>query len=151
LVTIYVGDDQAAAAAASAALAGAEDPNRPVSVVQATPIDLYLSCTLAVAADRQIPAVVAAAKAAICDPATGLFSPARMGIGQRLYRSAIDAALTVSGAVAVHDLTVTWLVYGASDESVYRRELDQFSDPGEGSFFRLLPDNLTMGGVSSGG
>jgi hypothetical protein len=150
LVTIYVGDDQAAVAAASAALAGAEDPNRPVSVVQATPIDLYLSCNLVVAADRQIPAVVAAATTAICDPVSGLFNPARMGVGQRLYRSAINAALAVPGVVAVHDLTVTWLIHGTRDEFVYRRDLDQFFDPDEGSFFRLLPDNLTMGGVSSG-
>ena len=50
VVTIYVGDDPAAAAAAAAALAGAEDPNRPVSVIAANPIELGLSCTLVVAA-----------------------------------------------------------------------------------------------------
>ena len=54
LVTVYVGDDQAAVAAAAAALAGAEDPNRPVSVTGANPIDLSLSCTLVVAAGQQV-------------------------------------------------------------------------------------------------
>jgi hypothetical protein len=139
LVTIYVGDDAAAVAAASAALAGAEDPNRPVSVVPATPIDLLLSCTLVVAADRQIPAVIGAATTALCDPGQGLFSPAKMGVGQRLYRSAVDAALAVPGVVAVHDLTVGY-------EDILFPDLDQFFDPAEGSFFRLLPDNVTIRG-----
>ena len=79
LVTVYVGDDPAAAAAAAAALAGAEDPNRPVSVIAANPIELGLSCTLVVAAGRQVPAVVAAATAAVCDPATRPVQPRQHG------------------------------------------------------------------------
>ncbi len=154
IVAVYVGDDQAAVAAASAALAGSEDPNRPVSVIGATPIDLRLTCTLVVAADRQVPAVVAAATAAISDPSSSLFSPAVMGIGRRLYRSAIDAALMVPGVVAVHDLAVTWPV---SDLLVLRfpiqfeRVMDEFFDPGEGSFFALPPGNVSMVGVRAGG
>lgn len=140
LVAVYVGDDEAAVAAASAALAGSGDPNRPVSVLGATAIGLALSCTLVVAADRQVPAVVTAATAAISGPA-GLFSPARMGIGQRLYRSAIDAALMVPGVVAVSDLTVQ----GAP------LALDEFLEPGEGSYFDLAPGNITITGVSAGG
>jgi hypothetical protein len=154
LVTVYVGDDQAAAAAASAALAGSEDPNRPVSVRVATPVTLWLSCTLVVAADRQVPAVVGAAAAALCDPAGGLFSPARMGIGQRLYRSAIDAALMVSGAAAVHDLTVTWFPGQAGLPSTALSGplvLDEFSDPGVGWFFDLPSGNVSIAGVSAGG
>jgi predicted phage baseplate assembly protein len=138
LVTVYVGDNQAAAAAASAALAGSEDPNRPVSVLAATPLTLQLSYTLVVAADRQVPAVADAATAALCDPASGLFSPARMGIGQRLYRSAIEAALMVPGAVAVRDLTVT-------------PTLAEFRDPGEGWFFELPAGNVSITGVSASG
>ncbi|MGZ4649420.1 MAG: baseplate J/gp47 family protein, partial [Kineosporiaceae bacterium] len=141
LVTVYVGDGQAAAGAASAALAGAGDPDRPVSVAGANPIELGLSCTLVVAAGKQVPAVVTAATAAVSDPAGGLFSPGRMGIGQRLYRSAVDAALGVPGVVAVHDLEVTWA----------ERVLDDVFDPGEGSFFGLPPDNVTIVGVNTGG
>jgi hypothetical protein len=141
LVTMYVGDGPAAVAAASAALAGSDDPNRPVSVTAAVSIDLTLSCTLIVAADRQVAAVVAAATAAISDSDQGLFGPAQMGIGQWLYRSAVDAALMVPGVVAVHNLTVQ---QGSS-------VLDEVFDPGEGSFFDLPPGNVTIVGVSAGG
>ena len=141
LVKVYVDGGQAAAAAANAALAGAGDPNRPAVVLAATAVELGLSCTLVVAADRQVTAVLAAATAAVSGAAGGLFSPARMGIGQRVYRSAIDAALCVPGVIAVHDLTVTWgdLV------------LDEVFDPGADSFFDLPPGNVTIGGVSAGG
>ena len=107
LVVVYVGDDQAAAAAASAALAGADDPNRPVSVRAATAVPLRLSCTLVVAAGRQVATVADAVTAALSDPVSGLFSPARMRIGQRLYRSAVDAALMQPGVAAVRDLIVS--------------------------------------------
>ena len=107
-MTVYVDGGQAAVEAAAAALAGAEDPNRPV--LPCSPrarIKLSLSCRLVVAAGQQADAVVAAAKAAVSSSAGGLFSPGRMGIGQRLYRSAIDAALLVPGVTAVHGLVVT--------------------------------------------
>ncbi len=132
LVSVYVGDDDDAVAAAQAALTGSDDPNRPVSVLAATPVDVGLACVLEVAADRQGPDVVAAATAAVF----ALFSPASMGIGRRLYRSAIDAALTVPGVVAVHDLTVT---NGAA-------VLDEVFDPGAGSFFALPPANVSITG-----
>jgi hypothetical protein len=141
LVTVYVGDDQAAVNAAKAALAGADDPNRPVTVAGAKPIDLSLSCTLVVAAGQQgNPAITTAAEAAISDSPGGLFSPGRMGIGQRLYRSAIDAALMVPGVTAVRDLTVTW----------ENQVLDDFFDPGESSFFRP-PGKVHIAGVNGHG
>jgi predicted phage baseplate assembly protein len=144
LVLIYVGGDQAVTAA-SAALAGAEDPNRPVSVLDATPVELQLSGTLVVAADQEVATVVAAATAAISGSAGGLFSPASMDIGQRLYRSAVDAALMVPGVTAVHDLTVSQPGTGGG-----QLFLDEFLDPGQGSFFDLPADNITIVGVSAG-
>ena len=155
LVTIYVGGDPGAAAAARAALAGSEDPNRPVTVVSATAIELTLNCTLVVAADRQIPAVVAAAAAAVSGTAEGLFSPAHLGIGQRLYRSAIDAALMVPGVVAVHGLTVIRALplFGGRFPGSLLLELalGEFFDPDEGAFFDLPPGNVTIVGVSASG
>ncbi len=140
LVTVYVGDGQAAVAAARAALAGAEDPNRPVSVTGANAIDLSLWCTLVPAAGQQAGPAISAAEAAISDSAGGLFSPGRMGIGQRLYRSVISAALMVPGVAAVHDLTVTW---GG-------RVLGEVFDPGEASYFDLPPGNIRIQGVNAG-
>jgi hypothetical protein len=83
--------------------------------------------------------VVAAATAALTDPAAGLFSPGRMGIGQRLYRSAVDAALLVPGVTAVHDLVL----------SRDGQALGELTDPGEGAFFALGPGSITITGVSA--
>ncbi len=138
LVTVYVGDDDAAVTAAATALASAEDPNRPVAVLPAQPQEIGVSCSLLVAADREVAAVVAAATAALSDPVAGLFSPARMGIGAPLYRSAASAALMVPGVLAVHELLVL-----SSEDEVF--------DPGPDGFFVLSVDNLTINGVQAGG
>jgi hypothetical protein len=106
VITVYVGDTQAAAGLARTALAASGDPNRPVTVTAASPIQLQLGCTLIVAADRQPAAAAAAATAALLDPGTGLFSPAGMAIGQVLYRSQLDAVLSVPGVLAVTGLRV---------------------------------------------
>jgi hypothetical protein len=155
LVTVYVGDDDAAVTAATSALAGSDDPNRPVSVLAATPVELGLSCTLVVSADRQATDVVAAATAAVADTGDGLFSPSGMGIGQRLYRSAVDAALSVPGVVAVHDLAVTRPIVGFGFGFGFgfhlELPLDEIFDPGEGAFFDLPPGNVSIGWVSAGG
>ena len=139
--TVYVDGGQAAAAAANAALAGAAGPDAPLLVRAATPVEVTVSGTLVVAAGWQVAAVTAAAVTALADPATGLFSPGRMGIGQRLYRSAVDAALMVAGVVAVHDLVISWT--GGT--------LGEFADPGQGSFFYLQPADVTIGGTSASG
>jgi Baseplate J-like protein len=147
LVKIYVNDDTGGVQAAAQALAGADDPNRPVVVSAAQPINLSLSCTLAVDPSRQLDDLVAAATASISDPATGAFSPTRMGIGQWLYRSYIEAALSVPGVVAVHRLSVTWTTATSGRGFIrFLRTLDNVADPGEGAYFELLPDNLQITG-----
>jgi Baseplate J-like protein len=138
LVKVYVGDDAAAATSARGALAGAEDPNRPVAVAQATPVPLTVGCTLLVAPDRVAVDVAAAAAAALADPETGLFSPARMGIGRPLYTSQLEAALLVPGVVAVHGLTA-----GAGGSEIFSREPVGWADPGEGSFYTLATSAIT--------
>jgi uncharacterized phage protein gp47/JayE len=141
LVTVYVDGGQAGAAAAANALEGAEDPYRPVLPVAANPIKLSLSCRLEVAAGQSADAVVAAAKAAVSSSAGGLFSPARMGIGQRLYRSALDAALMVPGVTAVKELVVT----------APGQALDEVLDPGVGAYFHLPKKGISIGPVSANG
>jgi Baseplate J-like protein len=147
LVKIYVNDDTGGVQAATQALAGADDPNRPVVVSAALPIDLSLSCTLVVDPSRQLDDVVAAATASISDPAVGAFSPARMGIGQWLYRSYVEAALSVPGVVAVHRMSARWTTAPPGREFIrFLRTLDNVADPGDGAYFELLPDNLQITG-----
>ena len=138
LVKVYVGDDAAAATSSRSALAGADDPNRPVTVAQATPIELTVTCTLKIDPNRVAADVVAAATAAVADPASGLFSPARMAIGQPLYASQLEAALLVAGADAVHGLSV---IAGGSE--IFSSEPVGWADPGEGSFYVLATNTIT--------
>jgi hypothetical protein len=151
LVKIYVNNDAGGVQAAAQALAGADDPNRPVVVSAAQPIDLSLSCTLVVDPSRRVDDVIAAATTSISDPASGAFSPARMGIGQWLYRSYVEAALSVPGVMAVHQLGVTWTTAPSGREFIlFRRVLDNVADPGEGAYFDLPPGNLQItGGYSN--
>jgi hypothetical protein len=139
--TLYVDGGQAVAAGVNAALAGAGAPGLAPVVLPATPIEVSLSCSLVVAADRVAATVTAAATAAVTDPVSGPFSPAQQGIGQRLYRSAIDAALMVPGVVAVHDLTVSWA----------GQLLGEFADPGQGSYFDLPAAGVAIGGANARG
>jgi hypothetical protein len=105
MVTVYVGDDQGAVAAAQTALAADSDPNRPVTVLLAQPTPVQLQFTLEIDSTHVPDAVVAAVQQALIDPDTGLFGANRIGIGEIIYRSRIFAAcLSVPGALAVHDL-----------------------------------------------
>lgn len=128
VVKVYVGDDAGAATSARSALAGAEDPNRPVTVVQATPIAVVVNCTLRIAPNR-VQADVAATAAAALDE---LFAPDSMTIGRRLYTSALESALSVAGVDAVHGLAVT-----AGGSGIFNDEPVGWADPGEGSFYTL--------------
>jgi hypothetical protein len=134
LVKVYAGDDAGAAEAARSALAGAEDPNRPVAVVPATPIELTVSCTLEVSSDR-VPADVAAAAG---DALTALFAPATMGIGRPLFASEVEGALFVSGVEAVHGLSVS-----AAGAEIFATEPVGWADPGEGAFYVLTASTIT--------
>jgi hypothetical protein len=129
VVTVYVGDDQSAQAAARMALSSDADPNRPVNVLLATPVPLTITMTLTVDPKYGLTAVAALAVTALTDPDVGLFGAHHIGIGQAIYRSQIYAAcLSVPGAVAVLNLFVEGATPGGSD---YR------FDPGPGGYFTL--------------
>jgi hypothetical protein len=131
VVTVYVGDDSSAQSAAELALTSDADPNRPVSVVLATPVPLTITLTLAVDPNHDMNAAAALAVTALTDPTVGLFGTNKIGIGQAVYRSQIFAAcLSVPGAIAVHTLTVAGAI---ADGHPYR------FDPGPGGFFTLSP------------
>lgn len=133
-VTVYVAGEPNVATSVQTLLNAAGDPNRPVSVQPATEINITLTLDLIVKAGWDQGAMTAGVVAALCDPMTGLFSPAKLGIGQALFDSMIEAAvLSVDGLVAIKSSTFA---------------IDQWPDagplhnPGEGAFFSLDPAGL---------
>ena len=136
LVRVYVGDDAAAAAAAKTALAAAGDPNRPVQVVQATPVAVALTLTLTTKARMDTNAIGAGVVFALTDAETGLFGAVRSAIGRPVFDSQIEAAvLAVPGAVAIID--ASFIVNGAPDPG-------PLHNPGEGAYYTLDPADIAL-------
>jgi hypothetical protein len=105
MVKVYVGDDDNAVADARTALAGADDPNRPVNVILATPVPMTLTLALVIGPLYQPPDVLAAVTTAITDPDQGLLGANAVQIGQSIWQSQIyQACQSVPGVVAVHGL-----------------------------------------------
>jgi hypothetical protein len=101
-VTLYVGDTDAARTSAQNALLASADPNRPVSVVSATPVYAWLFVAIRVETGRIPDDVVANVRSALADPDTGLFGERRTGIGESFYFSQMsDACQKVDGVDAV--------------------------------------------------
>ena len=136
MVKIYVGDTSQAVTAANAALAAAGDPNRPVSATLATAIPVALVITLIITPGMDANAIGAAVQTALADLEVGLFGPWNLNVGQRVYRSQIEAAtLGAQGAVAIVSLafsTASATLSGA------------IFDPGEGNFFTLDPSDIDL-------
>jgi hypothetical protein len=135
-VKIYVGDDNAALSSARAAIAATGDPHRHVVVAPATPITIALLLHLLIDPRYQAPDLVAAATAALLDDDNGLFGARRLGVGEAVFNSQIDAAcLGCKGVVAVHSIIFATYMWIHSEER---------HAPGEGAFFRLAPQNLLI-------
>jgi hypothetical protein len=142
LVKIYVGDDANAVASANTALAAASDPNRPLQVIQATPVPLVLQLSLIVDPRYVAQEVVNGVTAALIDPDNGLFGLNVVRIGQSVFHSRISkVCLSVPGAVAVHDLTLEGTTAQPSPDCA---DFDFRYDPGQGGFFQLAGENLTI-------
>jgi hypothetical protein len=141
LVTVYVGDTAGAAAAAKAALAGAADPNRPVLVLPAVAVTAQIAFSVRADPRFQPDPVTAGVQAALLDPDIGLFGLNQVRIGQLVFRSQIyDACLGVPGVLAVHGLRVNAI---GPDGTVIPLSGPRFF-PGEGGFFQLPAENLTI-------
>ena len=105
-VTVWVGDNQGAVAAAQSAIAAAADPNRLPIVRLATQVPMILSLTYLRFAKFQDSTVQAGLRSALLDPDVGLFGTSAVGIGQVFFASQIYAAcLAVPGVQAIHDLS----------------------------------------------
>ena len=136
LVKVYVGDTPQAATAASAALLAAGDPNRPVQATQATAIPVALTIALVFTPGMDPKTIAAAVTTALADPQVGLFGAWNLNVGQRVYRSQIEAAtLGVLGAVAILSLT-----FSTSSSTL----AGSIFDPGEGNFFTLDPSDINL-------
>jgi hypothetical protein len=128
LVAVYVGDNSKALQSAKAALAGTEDPNRPVDVQQAVGVgtgDLILRVHVPAAADPA--SVIASLDTALFDDRVGLFGLQNVRIGQAFFASQIVAAcMTVDGVISAE---VVNFDYGMTpiDGVLY--------DPGVGRYF----------------
>ena len=100
-VTIYVGGDTSVVDTVRDVLAAAGDPNRPVSVRQASAIPVTLALTLQITAGMDADVIKAAVTQALVGE-DGLFSARRLGIGQSVFDSQIaQACLAVDGVEAI--------------------------------------------------
>jgi predicted phage baseplate assembly protein len=134
VVRVFVGDGDGAVASAKSVLAAAGDPNRPVQVVQASALEVWLLMALVVTPGMDAAAIVAGVKMALADPVAGLFAPERLAIGQSVFDSQVEAAtLAVPGAVAIAGM-LFWAGAGPNPGPVH--------GPGEGAFYDLAPERV---------
>ena len=148
-ITLYIDGDDNAAAAVLAQLPQATS-RIPLAVKPAEAVDLTITCQLVTGPGASQEAIKNDASAALTDPGTGLFSPGRMSIGQRLYRSQVDAALMASGVSAVLRLRIGRAASTGNDDDPAARHDDPGFDPGLDGYFRLLPEALTIDVVPDG-
>jgi hypothetical protein len=128
-VLVYADDPSPGMVSTKNALATADDPNRPVVVLPAKVRQMTLALTVVPEPDRAPEQVIAAVRAAMIDPLTGLFGVGRLRIGDSVFASTIYAAcLSVPGVIAVRSLL--FLAIG-EDLSGPR------FDPGQGGVFQL--------------
>jgi hypothetical protein len=161
-VTLWVAGDAGAVTAVRAALAGAADPNRPVNIIAASPIEARISVTYVRDPRRDDATIQAGLTAALLDPDAGLFGTNVVGIGQAFYDSQIySICASVPGVDAVHNLEFS--IVGASMTQVGIAKLvshairlspqpactEHRHDPGAGNYFSIPNDgrHLTLTGA----
>lgn len=147
-VTVYVGcgGDPATAVTAVSGLFPRDSARVPLNVAPARDVRLLvigrLLCPAGAGQD-----VIRAATMALTGPA-GLFSPRRMRIGQRLYRSEVEAALMVPGVSAVLGLRVRRPGPGKPPDGHGEARDEPVLDPGQGGYFSLLAGDLAISAVT---
>ena len=143
-ISLYIDGDDAAATAVLAQLPLATS-RLPIAVKTAEAVGLTISCQLAASPGASQQAIEQDACAAL----SGLFTPDRMTIGQRLYRSQVEAALTVSGVRAVLRLQVRRTAPTGNDDSPAAARHDEPSlAPGPHGYFCLSPQGLSVSVVT---
>ena len=100
----YVGD-ASARTTVSQRLRRVSDPTTPIAVAVATPIVLRLAIDVEIDTRYLDDVVLPQVRAVLMDGEHGLLAPARIGIGQPLFRSQVfAAALSVEGVIDVRGL-----------------------------------------------
>jgi len=136
LVTVYVGDDAAAVASAHAILTAAWDPNRPGTVVQATPVTATLTLSLIIKPGWDPDSIKTGVTSVLADPETGLFSADALPIGRPVFDSQIEkAVLDTAGTVAITSAVFT--ANGAVDPG-------PLHNPGEGGYYALDASDINI-------
>ena len=154
-VTLWVAGDAGIVAAVQAALATAADPNRPVVIIVARPVEAVIGLTYIRDPRYADAAIQAGITAALLDPDNGLLGTNIVGIGQVFYDSQIYAACRqVPGVTAVHNLSFS---AGSAMQPVHHAKLmlvsyaqrfridravctGQQHDPGAGNYFSVPND-----------
>ncbi len=104
-VTVWVGDDTRAVAAARAAIAVTADPNRFPAILLARRVQINLTVSLVIDPRRNDKSVLDAVRIALLDPDKGLLGLNALEIGQPIYDSQLYAAcVAVPGVLAVKRL-----------------------------------------------
>jgi len=137
-VKLYVGDDVGAVTAATQALSGASDSNRPLSIRAAIPIsDPLLTISVALTPGFRLEDVQTGARSAFFNSGTGFFSLANMGIGRSIFKSElITVCMQVPGVAAIHTI----------DFSTQSQPIGGVRwDPGEGAYFVPSQNNFSLG------
>jgi hypothetical protein len=137
-LTVYVSSDHdtsAAVAAVGRLFPGGAGYAR-LHVAPAHGVDLAVRGQLLCSRSLSEDDVVKAATEALTG-ADGLFSPRRTGIGHRLYRSQVEAALMVAGVTAVLGLHVR---FPERDDGPQASVLD----PGQDGYLRLRAQELSI-------
>jgi hypothetical protein len=141
-ITVYVGSETGVAAAVTAVgrLFSQGASRVPLSAAPARGVGLAVGGRLLCAPGATEDTVRTAATKALTG-SCGLFSPGRMAIGQRLYRSQVEGALTAGGIATVAGLSVHRQGEGnAPDESAL--------DPGQDGYFSLSAADLSISVVT---
>ena len=111
---IYYVGDSGLDATITQRLRGLAEEDTPIDVEPATPLPRTLAIQIAIDPRYLEADVVAAVRAALMDPESGLLAPERVGIGLPLFRSRIyDAVLRIPGAASVSGLLLDGVDFGA--------------------------------------
>jgi hypothetical protein len=154
-VILWIAGDAGIAASVQTALAAAADPNRPVAIRVAQPLEAVIRLTYLRDPRFGDAAIQAGITAALLDPDHGLFGVQAVGIGQVFYNSQIYAACRqVPGVTALRNLTLTvsstitqmqsteplLLSYALRIPLVHTTCAAERHDPGAGRYFSIPDD-----------